>query len=244
MGTGSLWLLLCACFTSEKRPLPSRAVLFLCSTPVSHQKWKTDFGSVRALLKSNKSYQWLHTREFGLVGFLLQHKLTRCQMNIATPFLSHAHEIRNRERGLLLQLSKAVWRVSPAQLLLWDGRSLYPDCHLVRTFPHSVTHASPDLTVLSPPTDHMHNLGVLAWVWSIRQEESALSAAVSLHAALPWRWKELNSLPPLSTQNAEWKSENCQNANRGRKKITRSRWDKMDIFHLSRETLQYIICDA
>lgn len=29
-----------------------------------------------------------------------------------------------------------------------------------------------------------------------------------------------------------------------KKKITRSRWDKMDIFHLSWETLQYIICDA
>lgn len=28
------------------------------------------------------------------------------------------------------------------------------------------------------------------------------------------------------------------------KKIIRSRWDKMDIFHLSWETLQYIICDA
>ena len=29
-----------------------------------------------------------------------------------------------------------------------------------------------------------------------------------------------------------------------KKKITRSRWEKMDIFHLSWETLQYIICDA
>lgn len=202
----------CMPIPQVKRPLPLRVVLFLCSTPVSHQKWKTDFGSVRALLKKNKSYQWLHTREFGLVWFLLQHKLTRCQMNIATPFLSHAHGIRNWEQGLLLQLSKTVWRISPAQLLLWDRKSLYPDCHLVRTFPHSGTHASPDLTVLSLPTNHIHDLGFLAWVWRICHKESALSAVVSLHAALPWLWKELNSLPPLSTQNSrmeEWKLPKC-----------------------------------
>lgn len=79
----------------------------------------------------------------------------------------------------------------------------------------------------------------------MHRKESSLSAVGFLHTALPGFGKSSTPRLPWVHRTAEWKSENCQNANHGKKKkITRSRWDKMDIFHLSWETLQYIICDA
>lgn len=186
----------------------------------------------------------LPTSKFALVWFLLQHKLTRCQMNIVTPFwcqAKHSKFLRTGPRSAAQR--NWMWRISQAQLLLGHRKSA--------SWPRSGGNVSTlgdsrvswcqwprDVVVTSArrslsPTQRMH------------RKESSLSAVGFLHIALPGFGKSSTPRLPWVHRTAEWKSENCQNANHGKKKkITRSRWDKMDIFHLSWETLQYIICDA
>lgn len=154
----------------------------------------------------------LHTSKFGLVWFSLQPKLTRCQMNIVTPFLSQAHSIRNREQGFLLQLSETVcgeFHKSAGSggqkicslTVIWSEH--FHTLRLARAFISRCFHFSLIRFTASASS---------APVWRIYHKESARSAVVFLRTALPWFWKELNSLPPLGTQNSrmeEWKLPKC-----------------------------------
>lgn len=98
--------------------------------------------------------------------------------------------------------------------------------------------------------------------WCIQWPRDAVATSAPLFPAQRMHHKVLSQLWVFSTQHypdlerAQLRaSPGCIEQQNGRmktakmlitekKKITRSRWDKMDIFHLSWETLQYIICDA
>lgn len=143
----------------------------------------------------------LHTSEFGLVWFSLQHKLTRCQMNIVTPFWCQAKHAKFQTENRASFPSSAKLDVENFTSSAGCGaqKNLSPDHHLVRTFPAWVTHARLDVTVRSPAAGRARRLCFLRpSAHSAPLRKYPFSCGFSPHSTTRI-WKELNSAPPLGT---------------------------------------------
>lgn len=142
----------------------------------------------------------MHVRNLGLVWILLQHELTRCQMNIMTLFVSS--RLNSQHHSPPPQHSKPCVE-EPYQLSGITAShavlrvALHPGGR--RSLPQSVPHKSLDLMQVSCPLSTQPS--------STNGGDCAMQKVPSQLRVLctqqcPRFWKVLNSLSPLGTLNS------------------------------------------
>lgn len=162
--------------------------------------------------------QSAHARNLGLVWFLLQHELTRCQMNIMTPFLSPAGWI-HIIICLLHSTANHVWRSHTSSAGSQHHRlsSCMPTClleeggafHSLCLIGAWISSRFPACWVQGLPPPMVETLPC---------RKCPLSYGFSAHSNTLVFGKCSTLCLPWAHWTAELKSENCQNANHGKKK--------------------------